>query len=296
MTCWPIASTSGAAARPPCRPSRPASRGRGRRPRGRRSRPGDRAAGDRNTCRPAHGRAARARPAALDRQRRHRRLRHALAAPAGEGRPDMPDHLEAAGDVLQHLADVLADLAHRPAAGRAGAGRLVDHLGARQMFGQRPAATLDGRVPRLLLAVGRSDRPGRHRARRLQLLQHQLELLDRPLDLLRRPAELLAAQPGDLDLQLLDLQRLHHEPGPGRCQLRLARRPGFPFRRDVGRLCPKPPASPSDAVAAARNWRRHPNSWSVRSRAILQPAEPCGPTGPISTIRCFSSWLQRRRR
>jgi hypothetical protein len=71
------------------------------------------------------------RPAALDRQGRHRRLRHALAAPAGKRRPDVPDHFEAAGNVVEDLADVLADLAHLAAAGRTGAGRLVNHLGAR---------------------------------------------------------------------------------------------------------------------------------------------------------------------
>src|ERR1700741_5093569 len=101
----------------------------------------------------------------------------------------MPDHFEAAGDVLEDLADVLADLAHLPAAGRAGAGRLVPGLGARQMRRQgaaappapppaagragagrlvhalgarkmprqRPTAPLAGRVPPLLLAVGGSD-------------------------------------------------------------------------------------------------------------------------------------------
>ena len=39
--------------------------------------------------------------AALDRQRRHVALRHALAAPAGERRAHMPDHLEVAGDVIE---------------------------------------------------------------------------------------------------------------------------------------------------------------------------------------------------
>src|SRR5258708_8317366 len=49
---------------------------------------------------------------ALDRQRRHRVCTIALALPAGEYRADVPDHLEAAGDVVENLDDVLADLAH----------------------------------------------------------------------------------------------------------------------------------------------------------------------------------------
>jgi hypothetical protein len=76
-------------------------------------------------------------PAALDRQRRHRHLHHALADPAGKRRPDVPNDLEAAGDVIQHLADILADLAHRAAACGAGAIRGVDDLAARQVLGQR---------------------------------------------------------------------------------------------------------------------------------------------------------------
>ena len=83
-------------------------------------------------------------PATLDRQRGHRSLHHALADPARKRGPDVPDDLEAAGDVVQHLADVLTDLAHRAAAGRAGAIWGMDDLSARQMFGQRAPA---GRLP-----------------------------------------------------------------------------------------------------------------------------------------------------
>ena len=76
--------------------------------------------------------------AALDRQRWHRALHHALAAPAGERRADVPDHLEMAGDVIENPGDILADLAHLAAAHRAGAAWLMHDVGRRKMSGQRP--------------------------------------------------------------------------------------------------------------------------------------------------------------
>ena len=48
----------------------------------------------------------------------------------------MADHFEAAGDVLEDFGDVLAHFAHGAAASRAGAGRFVDNIAARQRFGQ----------------------------------------------------------------------------------------------------------------------------------------------------------------
>ena len=158
-------------------------------------------------------------PAAVDGQARHRRLRHRLAAPAGKRRADVADHLEPAGDVVQRLGDVLAHLAHRPAAGRTDARRRVHDIGARQMLRQRTAT-----APALRLR-----HHGRRRgsllvwafARRLcfQLFQRQLQLADHLPELLRRPAEGLPAQPGDLQLQRLDLQRLGDQAGPRRREL-----------------------------------------------------------------------------
>jgi hypothetical protein len=69
---------------------------------------------------------ARPRPAAFDRQRRHRRLHNALAGAAAQLWAEVADHLEAGGDVFEHLALVLADPAEgRAAAARAAAGRFV---------------------------------------------------------------------------------------------------------------------------------------------------------------------------
>ena len=72
------------------------------------------------------------------------------------------------------------------------------------------------------LGVGASDDAAGWRLR-LQLLQRQLELLDSPLDLLRRAAELRPPQPGNLHLQLLDLQRLGKQSRLGGRQLLVAR-------------------------------------------------------------------------
>jgi len=76
---------------------------------------------------------------------------------------------------------------------------------------------------RRLFAIGQRCIIGSDRRRRLQLLQPQLELLDRALDLLRRAAELHAPQPRNLQLQLLDLERLRQETGLGGRELRCTR-------------------------------------------------------------------------
>ena len=69
---------------------------------------------------------ARRRPAACDRQRRHWRLHNGLAGAAAQLRAEMADHLEAGGDVFEHLALVLADPAEgRATATRAAASRFV---------------------------------------------------------------------------------------------------------------------------------------------------------------------------
>ena len=60
------------------------------------------------------------------------------------------------------------------------------------------------------------------RSRRLvcfQLFQRQLQLADHLPELLRGPAEGLPAQPGDLQLQRLDLQRLGDQAGSRRHEL-----------------------------------------------------------------------------
>src|SRR3546814_9649000 len=72
-----------------------------------------------------------ARPAPLDRQVRHGGLGDRLAAPAGELRAQVADHMEAARPILQDLGHVLAQPAQVAAARRTAAGRRVHHLLAR---------------------------------------------------------------------------------------------------------------------------------------------------------------------
>ena len=67
---------------------------------------------------------------------------------------------------------------------------------------------------------------------RLQLFQLQLELFDRARDLLRRAAELLPLEPGDLQPELLELQRLGHQTGLGGGKLGFAQLALGSLRRD----------------------------------------------------------------
>jgi hypothetical protein len=159
------------------------------------------------------GQQPRARPAALDRQRGHRRLRHRLAGPAGERGPDVAHHLEPARAVLQDLGDVLAHLAQRAAAGvaRAAPGGQVLDITSRQAVRQRLAATAwrlllgclggDGLVLGVV-GTARGGDVGQH------LVEPQLQLLDLARQALRRSAEPLMPQPRDLHPQPLRLQRL----------------------------------------------------------------------------------------
>ncbi|MEA2767301.1 MAG: hypothetical protein QOD93_263 [Acetobacteraceae bacterium] len=118
-----------------------------------------------------------------------------------------------AGHVIQHLGHVLAELGHALAAvgTMAGAiiGRLMHDLLARQMIGQRLALRLGALADRTDRFGGLSFgfRNGLGLAG-FQFLEPQFELLDLPRDPLRRAAKLHAAQLGDLQLELFDLQRL----------------------------------------------------------------------------------------
>ena len=60
--------------------------------------------------------------AARNRVIRCRRRNHRVAGAAGQLLADMPDHLEAAGHIVEGLGHLLADLAQRAAAVRTGAG------------------------------------------------------------------------------------------------------------------------------------------------------------------------------
>ena len=148
--------------------------------------------------------------AAGDRMERRRCLTDRFAAAAGDLLADVLDDEPARRQALERLGDLLAQLAHRPAAAGTGGGRRVDDAGARQGFGQRPARRLARRRgaahrgrglfggPQFGGGVGLGDGL-------LQLGQRQLQLLE-PGAALGGRTKPLPAQPGDLQLQPLDFQ------------------------------------------------------------------------------------------
>ena len=86
--------------------------------------------------------------ATFDGQRRHRRLHHALTAPARERRADVLDHFEVAGNVIQYLGDILTHLAHfsPPQAGQVQLGSCTtSRRGRCSGKGLRPDLLLYGR-------------------------------------------------------------------------------------------------------------------------------------------------------
>ena len=143
------------------------------------------------------------------RQGRCRRLGDRVAAPAGIFRPDMADHPEPAGDIVEDLGDVFTKTSHVAAAVRAGAGtivrRFVHDLLTRQMirqwlalwslaFTDRQRPIFGGSLADLFGFAG------------FQLLEPQFELLDLPGQPLRGATKLHPPQLGDLEFQLLDFQ------------------------------------------------------------------------------------------
>ena len=122
----------------------------------------------------------------------------------------MADHFEAAGDVFEDFGDVLAHFAHETAASRAGGGRFVDNIAARQRFGQLAPLLLRRRLFLRRLG-GFSRRRSGCRFRlglcRLDLFELEFELLQFALHPLRRGAEGHALQARDLDFELLCFQR-----------------------------------------------------------------------------------------
>ena len=104
-----------------------------------------------------------------------------------------------AGDIIELLGDILADLAHRPAAVETEAGRHVHDLLARQMIGQRLAERLGG--------VTRADDGRRCLGDSLDLglFETQLKLVGLRGQALGRGAELHAAELGNLHPELLEL-------------------------------------------------------------------------------------------
>jgi hypothetical protein len=149
----------------------------------------------------------RSRPATLDRPGRQRGLHDCLAARAGQPRPDVAVHDEAAGDVVQLLGDVLAKSLQAATTAGAGLARCQHRLGPRQLLGQRLAP----RPPPGLARILRRCRIGGTRHLDLGLLERQVELFQA----LRSRPEALPAQPRQLVLQLGDAQGLrlgeHHQ-------------------------------------------------------------------------------------
>ncbi len=121
---------------------------------------------------------------------------------ASQLRSNDPDHLELLGHVLEHLGDILANLAQHTATVGTTAARLIEALLARQMFGQ-------GLAPRRRrLGPRRSHRRENLVLRDLELLQLQLALPDLPIELLGGAAELHAPKLSDQKLQMLELEAL----------------------------------------------------------------------------------------
>ena len=144
----------------------------------------------------------RTRPAALDRQRRHRRLVHALAGAAGEAGTDVPDHLEPRRLVVENFRDVLTDDVQLAAARRTAAA-------IRFMPALLPAAN-DRAVAaghfssrnRLLAPSPVRGRASPAMRRAVPRLQAQRRLIG--MALLRGAAEALPFQRREEQLQLLD--------------------------------------------------------------------------------------------
>ena len=137
------------------------------------------------------GKEPRAGAAAGNRVIGRRRRNDGVASPARQLLADMPDHLEAAGHIIECLGDLLADPPQRTAAGWTGAGCGVDHVLARQVLRQRTACRLV-RLHRALDRSGHHRRGGREPLGLVgfQPFDRQLELLGLARQLLRRAAEL----------------------------------------------------------------------------------------------------------
>ncbi len=145
--------------------------------------------------------------AARDGFDRRGRLDDRLARAAAEARAHVPDNLQPGGHALEHLGHVLAKFRQAGAtAAGAGVTRMMDHLLARQVVGQRTAHRL--------LALGQARDPGCRRRcgsgpRRFalfEIFEQQLELRDLGGELLRRTPELHPTEHGQLRGQLLDQQ------------------------------------------------------------------------------------------
>ncbi len=141
------------AARPPVLASRTRSKGRASCLRVHKSRTDDRSPSDRDICSPADALASGRRASASCRRRAFRatrwhwrrgRLGDRVARAAGKFRADMPDDAKMSWHVIERLADIFAQMFHRAATVRAGAGTVIgglDHnVFAPQMLGPKVCA------------------------------------------------------------------------------------------------------------------------------------------------------------
>ena len=136
--------------------------------------------------------------AARDRPTRRLGLDDGIARATGALGPDDPDHLERGRDILEDLADILAQWFEVAATGRTGIGLWGKRLRlARQVIRQRLAhRSLRSGSGRFIGGdVGMGT---------VQLLEHQLKLRELLVELLRAAAEAGAAQHRDLQLQVGD--------------------------------------------------------------------------------------------
>jgi hypothetical protein len=121
----------------------------------------------------------------------------------------MPDHLEVAGHIVEHLGHIFTEPTHSGTAGPAKAGfiaiGMMNELFARQVVRQWPALRLHP-VWAALRGAGQLGRGLAFRLVRFQLFKLQFKLLDCQVETFRRAPELHAPQPCELHLQLLDLQ------------------------------------------------------------------------------------------
>jgi hypothetical protein len=136
----------------------------------------------------------RARPAAFDRQARHRRLRDPFAIAAAQPRPHMHHDLEVRGHIFQRLALIVADLAQTfgTTGGTGASAGMGDDL-ARKMVWQRAMVARARRPdPQWRLRTRRRGRlPPRLAGglRFLEVADRHFEPVDLAVELLGRPAE-----------------------------------------------------------------------------------------------------------
>ena len=146
---------------------------------------------------------SRACEATLNRTAWRHRLHDPLAAGASVLRAHVPDDLEVARHVLEHLGDILAEWTQAPSTIWTRAGVLMQELFAGKLGRQWSTSGLRGRLLRC-----RSHLEGLLGKACLQILDRELHLHELSIELLGGAAVLHALQICDLKAQLLELKFL----------------------------------------------------------------------------------------